>query len=121
MRFLAVLLMLVFGPVASAATGHNWKICDLTVKVLKVNDRERMLRASVQRREHRSAGAQCPSPGVVMAFVPETMDYQKELPRRLWPHAGETAVLQYRYLDGFCHNDGHDGPCRVRHYSMMPR
>lgn len=121
MRILAVLVMLVFGSVANAATGHNWQICDLTVKVLKVNDRQRTLRVAVQRLEHRSARAQCPAPGAVMEFMPETMDYQKELPRPLWPRLGEAAALQYRYLDGICHNDGHDGPCRVKHYAMMPR
>lgn len=116
MRAGLIVLALVLLP--SGASAAQWQICDLTVKVLERKAREGTLRVSVQKLEHRSRDARCPSPGEAMEFMPETRDYQAMLPRKRWPQVNETVAMQYRYLDGICHNDGHDGPCRIKHYPM---
>jgi hypothetical protein len=123
MRLKKSLLLLVFFLAATTqmslgAAHRYWRICDLTVKILRIDGAKHSLRAAVQKLEHSIHQAQCPAPGRVLEFTPETPGYQSKLPRGRWPAVAETAALQYRYLDGECHLDGRDGPCRVTHYSM---
>jgi hypothetical protein len=109
-------LFLLFPLLCTSAKAAQWNICDLAVKVLTVNAAQEKLRVTVQKIKHSTAHAQCPSPGQIMEFVPETPDYQTTLPHKRWPHVAETAALQYRYLDGICKPNR---PCRIVHYSVL--
>ena len=102
---------------SSAATAGEWQICDLRIKVLAKRVEARQLEAEVLSAKT-NAEAECPQPGQVLAFSPETEDYQSILPSRKWPRAGQTVGLRYRYLDGICKDRG---ACRIEHYSPQVR
>lgn len=62
----------------------------------------------------------CPEQGVTLIFTPKTSDYQAVLPSRNWHKKWQVVRMDYRYLDGICKGDGHDYPCRIKHYSVPP-
>lgn len=101
-------------PQAHAA---QWEICDLQVEINRTQPNRRLLEAQVVHTQAHGSG-ECPQPGTPLTFRPATLDYQSELPRRLWPQPGETVKLRYRYMDGVCKNRG---ACRIEHYSPMLR
>ena len=81
----------------TSAKAAQWAVCDLRVKILKVNAVERTLEAAVQKTNPGTAHAECPLPGTVLEFRPETRDYRSELPRKRWPAVTQTVALQYRF------------------------
>lgn len=91
----------------------QWQICDLEVREQASSRRE--LQVSILKVKPQGQ-AECPQPGELLRFRPETQDYQSELPRRQWPQAGSTFKLRFRYLDGQCKDRGF---CRISHYSPV--
>lgn len=102
---------------ASSAIAGHWEICDLKVQVRDKQTHRAQLQTRVMQAQPQGQ-AECPQPGSALSFRPETADYQSELPRRQWPKPGKTVNVRYRYLDGECKDRG---PCRIEHYSPMPR
>ena len=106
----AALLIMAF-----PAHATDWVVCDYNVETIR-NDRlkHELTVRLLQDRSKRPAG--CPEPSGEMTFVPETADYQKELPRKQWPAPGQRTLLRYRYLDGICKSNE---PCRIQHHSII--
>ncbi|MFZ2269652.1 MAG: hypothetical protein WAV95_18905 [Azonexus sp.] len=111
-RHAAFAALLVLAPSAFAA--NNWEICELTVKVNRLLERERLLEATIIKASSKTL-AECPGQGKTIVFRPETADYQNELPRRSWPQPGSVIRMRYQYLDGYCKESG---PCRIEHYPV---
>ncbi|GAA5159543.1 hypothetical protein GCM10025770_06010 [Viridibacterium curvum] len=97
------------------AQKRHWVICDLTVMVKSAQDTVPRVSGLV-RSSNAPAGTECPAPGAVISFLPETMDYQTVLPRKQWPGVGEVVTIRYRYLLGECK---YTGPCKIEHFSLM--
>ncbi len=114
-RLLALSAFLAI-PVGSAGAS-TWQICHLEVRVAPSQTRQQMLAARVLDVRSKT-GVTCPAAGEMIAFAPESTDYQSMLPRSAWPAAGSTVRMRYQYLDGTCKNDGDPKPCRIEHYPL---
>ena len=113
LRGVATVLLIAM---ASPALAGNWVVCEYDVKAVNINSSKRELQVKILKGRHANV-AECPAVVGEMSFTPETVDYQSELPRKYWPRVGQRARLRYRHLDGYCKNTG---PCRIKHYSIMP-
>lgn len=113
-RLAGIALVLALAPVLAQAA--SWTACDLTIQTTAREDRG--IRAVV-------VGARkinpvtCPQTGTELSFEPETPDYQQVLRRKEWPKPGQRSHLRYRELQGWCKNDGNQGACTIRHYSIL--
>ncbi|MBB4864355.1 hypothetical protein HNP46_003219 [Pseudomonas nitritireducens] len=119
MKAVAVAALLLSLGAAQAANAGDWQVCQLEVEITgTLKQPVRGLQGRVQSAKPRSAGTQCPSQGELIAFEPETADWQSRIPRKHWPAPGQRVWMRYQYLDGWCKRDGNDGPCRIEHYPM---
>lgn len=117
MKAVAGLLLSVF--VTPWAYAGNWEVCRMEVEIIEtVKQPYPGLKGRVESVKAQSASAQCPQHGEVIAFEPESADYQSMIPRKHWPKPGQRVWMRYQYLDGWCKRDGNDGPCRIEHYPM---
>lgn len=106
----------------TSAQAATWQICRMELRITEVlKQPSAQLRAQVLSVSPKQATAECPEHNSSITFVPETPDYQTMLPRRQWPAKGQSVQLEYRYLDGICKGDGHEHPCRIKHYSLVGR
>lgn len=112
-RRLFLWLFMMWPAMAFAA---NWTVCDFTIQTVERG--ERSIRAVVVSAS-RTNPPSCFRPGTEIEFAPETVDYQQVLPRKQWPRRHQRSRLRYRELDGWCKNDGAQGPCTIRHYSIL--
>ncbi|PVZ85105.1 hypothetical protein C9426_20640 [Serratia sp. S1B] len=115
------ILLLLLTLLAPAAFASNWNICLLDAKInaIKTKDYPR-LEAQIVQVTPETASVECPTVGEIITFNPETMDYQRIVPRRQWPKKGESVQIRYRYIDGICKEDGReDYPCRIKHYPLV--
>ncbi|ARN19787.1 hypothetical protein [Piscinibacter gummiphilus] len=101
---------------ALPAMADSWVVCDYDVESVRIGANPPELTVRV-RRGHARNGAECPAGSGERSFVPETADYQSNLPRKQWPKPGQPALLRYRHLDGICKPDR---PCRIIHQSILP-
>lgn len=112
----ALLLLVLCEPVHAA----TWQICSLQLRITDVVKHPYpQLQAQVLKVKPASPTVECPPEGATLLFTPETTDYQRTLPRRQWPHKGQTVQVDYRYLDGVCKGDGHSHACRIKHYPVV--
>ena len=109
--FWPLLLALVPGLAQAGA----WQKCDLTVQV--VGKENQKIQAKVTQVKAK-LGLECPIVDSLIAFTPETKDWQNTLPKKQWPRVGQTWKVRYQYLDGICKNDGHEKACRIEHYPV---
>ena len=114
MRSVWLTLLLAVAPVVAQAA--NWTVCDLTIQT---RAREAKGIRAVIVGVRMTNPLTCPQVGAELGFAPETPDYQQVLPRRQWPKPGQRSQLRYRELAGWCKNDGAQGACTIRHYSML--
>ncbi|MCP1641611.1 hypothetical protein J2T41_001207 [Pseudomonas citronellolis] len=113
---LCPVLCLLALPSAQAA---NWQVCRLEVEISGIRTQPYPgLRARVLQTRAQPANAECPPPGQLIEFEPESPDYQSMVPRKQWPKPGQRIRMRYQYLDGTCKNDGNPKPCRIRHYPL---
>jgi len=111
-----LLLPLFVAPCAHAA---NWQICRMEVEITEtVTQPYPGLKGRIESVQAQATSAECPIRGEVIAFEPESADYQSMIPRKRWPKPGERVRMRYQYLDGQCKNDGNTKPCRIQHYPM---
>lgn len=110
----AAAFMVLFA--ALPAMANSWVVCDYDVEGVRIGGDPRQLTVRVLRGHPRN-GAECPAATGEKSFVPETANYQNNLPRALWPKSGQRALLRYRHLDGLCKPDR---PCRIVHHSILP-
>lgn len=101
--------------VSSTASANNWLVCDYTARTLSSNA---LLHATLVTAARKNPSA-CPQSGSELDFIPQTPDYQRQLPKRKWPKVGQEFRLRYRELHGYCKNDGHEAPCTIKHYSVL--
>lgn len=114
------LLVLPFFMLGEPAQASTWQICNLELRITQVLKHPYpQLQAQVLKASPASPAVECPPVGSELTFIPETRDYQRTLPRRQWPAKGQSAHLNYRYLDGVCKGDGHSHACRIKHYSIV--
>lgn len=119
MKALAAAGLLLTLCATQTAHAGDWQVCQLEVEItgaLKLPVRG--LEGRVASSKPRSAGTECPSPGEVIAFEPESADWQSRIPRQHWPAPGQRVWMRYQYLDGICKGDGNSRPCRIEHYPM---
>ena len=100
---------------AIPAHAADWVVCDYDVESIRIDRLKHELTVRLLR-GHSKRPVECPEPSGEMTFVPETADYQNELPRKQWPAPGQRTLLRYRYLDGICKSNE---PCRIRHHSII--
>ncbi|WP_335944260.1 hypothetical protein [Pseudomonas sp. G166] len=116
---LAILALSAVGEPVQAAT---WQICRLELRIVEVLKQPYpQLQAQVLKVRPASTAVECPEAGTTLTFTPETTDYQATLPRRHWPKKGQSAQVDYRYLDGMCKGDGNSYACRIKHYPLVGR
>lgn len=109
-------LPLLMAPCVQAA---NWQVCRMEVEITEtVTQPYPGLKGQVESVKPQAASTECPIRGEVIAFAPESADYQSMIPRKHWPRPGQRVWMRYQYLDGECKNDGHPKPCRIQHYPM---
>ncbi|MCJ1886911.1 hypothetical protein LNN38_18775 [Pseudomonas sp. LA21] len=109
-------LPLFIAPCAQAA---NWQVCRMEVEITgTVTQPHPALKGRVESVKAQAASTECPIRGEVIAFAPESADYQSMIARRHWPKPGQRVWMRYQYLDGECKNDGNPKPCRIQHYPM---
>ncbi|MEE9099682.1 MULTISPECIES: hypothetical protein [Pseudomonas] len=119
MKAVAVAGLLLTPLLANAAQAGSWQVCRLEVEITEtVKQPYPGLKGRVESVKARPAEAQCPDKGAVIAFEPESADWQSMIPRRHWPAPGQRVWMRYQYLDGTCKNDGNERPCRIEHYPM---
>ncbi|MFP8779255.1 hypothetical protein [Hydrogenophaga sp. RWCD_12] len=109
-----IALLLAAAPVFANAA--SWTVCDLTIQTRARE--ENGIRAVIVG-VRKTNPSTCPKAGAELGFAPETPDYQQVLPRQRWPKPGQRSRLRYRELDGWCKNDGAQGACTIRHYSIL--
>jgi hypothetical protein len=114
MRCAWIALLLVLVPVFAQAA--SWAVCDLTIQT-KASEANGIRAVIVSASE--TNPLTCPQAGAELGFAPETPDYQQVLPRKQWPKPGQRSHLRYRELKGWCKNDGAQGACTIRHYSIL--
>ncbi|MFS2155879.1 hypothetical protein ACCD10_00820 [Pseudomonas sp. Pseusp122] len=106
----------------TSAQAATWQICRMDLRITDVlKQPSAQLQAQVLKVSPQPATAECPEQNTTITFVPETPNYQTMLPRRQWPAKGQSVRVEYRYLDGICKGDGHEHPCRIKHYSLVGR
>jgi hypothetical protein len=111
-------LLLSLGAVQAANAG-DWQVCQLEVEIISTLKLPvRGLQGRVESSKPRSAGTECPAKGELIAFEPESADWQSRIPRKHWPASGQRVWMRYQYLDGICKGDGQERPCRIEHYPM---
>lgn len=112
----------MFSVLCAPAQAGAWQICRMELRIIDVlKQPSAQLRAQVLKVSAKPATAECPQQNTHIIFVPETANYQAMVPRRQWPSTGQSVQVEYRYLDGICKGDGHEHPCRIKHYSLVPR
>ena len=116
MRGLVCAFAAALMTVSCPASADAWVVCDFDVQAVRIDSAERTLHVTLLNGRPGNAD-ECPTAPGQMSFTPETADYQSELPRKHWPHAGQRALLRYRHLDAICKSRG---PCRIQHYSVIP-
>ncbi|WP_256676046.1 hypothetical protein [Pseudomonas sp. SCB32] len=117
MKIAAWLLPSLF--VVSCAHAGNWQICRMEVEITEqVTQPYPGLKGRVESVQAQTSTAECPIRGEVIAFAPESADYQSMIARKHWPRPGERVRMRYQYLDGICKGDGNSRPCRIEHYPM---
>lgn len=111
----ALPLLVLCQPVQAA----SWQICSMELRVTDVLKHPYpKLQAQILKVSPTSTTAECPEEGASLTFIPETTDYQSQIPRREWPKKGQSVRVNYRYLDGICKGDGHSHACRIEHYPL---
>lgn len=111
-------LLLSLGAVQTAHAG-DWQVCQMEVEIIgALKLPVRGLEGRVESVKPRAAGADCPNRGALIAFEPESADWQSTIPRKHWPAPGQRVWMRYQYLDGICKGDGNSRPCRIEHYPM---
>jgi hypothetical protein len=114
-----VLFVFPFFALCQPVQASAWEICSMELRIINVLKRPYpQLQAEILKVSQRSTTAECPKEGATITFIPETTDYQSELPRRQWPQKGQSVHVNYQYLDGICKGDGHDRACRIKHYPL---
>lgn len=116
MRPARIALLFALAPVFAQAA--NWTVCDLAIQT-KAREENGIRAVIVSVRKTNPLA--CPQAGAELGFAPETPDYQQVLPRRQWPKPGQRSHLRYRELNGWCKNDGAQGACTIRHYSIIQK
>lgn len=109
-----LLLLLTFTCLQAHA--NAWQVCKLTVNINHINQAEQKIEATVINVAHKPQ-VECPAQGETITFTPESADYQSTLAKKHWPKVGRLVKMRYQYLDGECKDRG---PCRIKHYPMMP-
>jgi len=105
--------------VTPAVYADTWQVCRLEVQITKALKLPvRGLEGRVESVKASPAGTQCPKKGELIAFEPESADWQSRIPRKHWPAPGQRVWMRYQYLDGICKGDGNSRPCRIEHYPM---
>lgn len=116
---LVVLTLSVLWEPVQAST---WQICRMEVRIVEVLKQPYpQLQGLILKVSPASPTVECPTEGSTLTFIPETTDYQATLPRRQWPRKGQSAQVNYRYLDGICKGDGNEHACRIKHYPLTGR
>lgn len=108
--------MLLLALIPAVAQASSWTVCDLTIQT-KAREANGIRAVIVSARK--TNPQRCPKVGTELGFEPETPDYQQVLRRKEWPKPGQRSHLRYRELDGWCKNDGAQGACTIRHYSIL--
>lgn len=114
MRCASIALVLALVP--QFAQAGRWMVCDLTIQTTARE--EQGIRAVIVG-ARKTNPLMCPQIGTELGFAPETPDYQQVLRRKAWPTPGQRSHLRYRELQGWCKNDGNQGACTIRHYSIL--
>ena len=99
----------------SAMAGNRWVVCDLSVRIEHIKPSAQRVAGRVHSVKG-PADSECPTAGDRISFLPETLDYQRVLPRKQWPKAGALALIRYRYLIGACK---HTPVCKIEHHSVV--
>lgn len=116
-----VLFALSFWVFCEPVLASQWEICRMKLRITDVLKHPRsQLQAQVLEVSQSSIATECPTVGAIIAFVPETTNYQGPLPRRRWPNKGQSVRFKYQYIDGICKGDGRpDYQCRIDHYPLV--
>ena len=111
-----VWMLLIVASIPYSAQAATWQKCDLTIRVF--DHKFGQIHAEVLRVKAKP-NTDCPAEGDLIAFTPNTRDWQSELPRKQWPRIGQQWKVRYQYLDGICKNDGNPQPCRIKNYPVF--
>lgn len=119
MKALAAAGLLLTLCAAQTAHAGDWQVCQLEVEITgALKPPVRGLEGRVESARPRSASTECPKSGALIAFEPESADWQSRIPSKHWPQPGQRVWMRYQYLDGICKGDGNSRPCRIEHYPM---
>lgn len=119
MKAVAVAGLLLPLWVAPAAHAGNWQVCQLEVEITETLKLPVPgLKGRVVSVKPLPSSTQCPGKNSLIAFQPESADWQSMIPRKHWPTPGQRVWMRYQYLDGICKGDGNSRPCRIEHYPM---